>query len=382
MFSPTFFKKALTLVILSAQLIPPASYATTYKYQKYIKDIKISELIPSNPTFLGSNPYNFGAVTKGSYSLATITLKNNGTGRINGGYVELLGSSSYAIDSTTCGLSGATVNIEAGASCSIMVRYTPVNTSTESTSLRFISSNTTTSLAVTGIGQNVYPYSTQLLMNFEGSTIASSDVYSRVVSSTGAGASLSTSSYKYGTKGLVLGSSSYLTVSPMDPQNSGFEPYDFGTSNFTVDVWVMPTSCTSNNVIMGSLDLQFNATVRKGWYLFLNGSCNVGFNGFDGGGSVPLGVVSNTTLTKSVWSHLAVVRNGSTVTMYINGAVVGSTTTSANIVPNDSLVFRVGSAYVNTGMNWYYSGAIDNVRVRKGVVAWTGPFTPPDVNDY
>ena len=75
-------------------------------------------------------------------------------------------------------------------------------------------------------------------------------------------------------------------------------------------------------------------------------------------------------MTVGQWTHVAAVRSGSTMTLYVNGTSVGSTTNSSNLT--DTL-FRIGSAGY-TGD--YFTGYISNVRVVKGTAVYTGSFTP------
>ena len=76
----------------------------------------------------------------------------------------------------------------------------------------------------------------------------------------------------------------------------------------------------------------------------------------------------------NTWYHVAVVKNGSTFTCYVNGTSIGSTT-SSNTWTNLSDL-NVGWSGM-TGYEYYFPGYIDDLRITKGVARYTANFTPP-----
>ena len=87
----------------------------------------------------------------------------------------------------------------------------------------------------------------------------------------------------------------------------------------------------------------------------------------------------NVTFTPSAslgettgWHHLALVRNGSTFTLYFDGISKGTLTTSSNHTTN---TLRIGG-YDSSGYEW--KGWVSNFRVVKGTAVYTGDsFTVP-----
>ncbi len=149
------------------------------------------------------------------------------------------------------------------------------------------------------------------------------------------------------------GSTDYLTV-PL-------AAYDFGTGAFTCEAWVYIRSVASSNIIFygsvsgGALDelaVSVNTSQQLGWET--NNTIS------NSGGSVPL----------NTWTHIALVRNGSTITGYVNGISVGTTTDSGAITPTTHSL--VGS-YRGTVL--FTNGYISNARVTKAAV-YTSNFTP------
>jgi hypothetical protein len=74
-----------------------------------------------------------------------------------------------------------------------------------------------------------------------------------------------------------------------------------------------------------------------------------------------------------VWNHVAIVRNGSTWTVSINGTSVGTATYSGTVnIPIGPL--EIGWAGTTDS---YFTGYIDDLRITKGIARYTANFTPP-----
>jgi hypothetical protein len=87
------------------------------------------------------------------------------------------------------------------------------------------------------------------------------------------------------------------------------------------------------------------------------------------GGFLGYGTVA---LTLNTWNHVALVRNGSTFTQYLNGSSNGTFTNNTN--------FSDGYCYIarnNYDATTYPNCYISNARVVKGTAVYTGAFTPP-----
>ena len=91
---------------------------------------------------------------------------------------------------------------------------------------------------------------------------------------------------------------------------------------------------------------------------------------------VSYGLFATTALTAGSWSHVAVTRIGSTVTIYINGTAAGSTTYASSIGSSILSNNQFGASYQSIGINTlYYNGSISNFRLTKGQGLYTGTFT-------
>ena len=134
--------------------------------------------------------------------------------------------------------------------------------------------------------------------------------------------------------------------------------FDFGTGDFTIDLWIRPSSLTGE--IMDDLDDDIE--------FFLDGSGDIVFN--DSSGDE---VLCSAAISVNTWQHVAVVRSGSTVTMYIDGTSCGS---DADMTSNYDLNgWHIGNYVVDNTLD--YSGHIDELRFSVGVARWTSNFTAP-----
>ena len=81
-------------------------------------------------------------------------------------------------------------------------------------------------------------------------------------------------------------------------------------------------------------------------------------------------ITSTTAIKLNQWAHLAVVRNGSTITMYLNGTSVGSYTGSST--------FGVQRFRINDSQGSYSTaGYFSDFKMCIGTAVYTSTFTPP-----
>ena len=159
-----------------------------------------------------------------------------------------------------------------------------------------------------------------------------------------------------GGSGYFDGSGDYLTA----PSGSAFA---FGTGDLTVEAWIYPTTSVSNyQTIFTTRGTPANAV----WF------------GFDTNTAYPMLYTSTAVLTSSIaatrnaWNHVALVRSGSIVTIYVNGVSGGSVSNSTDFTANGCTV-----GYDSLSANYPWYGYISNLRVVKGTAVYTTTFTPP-----
>ena len=135
---------------------------------------------------------------------------------------------------------------------------------------------------------------------------------------------------------------------------------------------------TGNFTIEGFVNLDTNS-VDKSFYVISNVAVNtfLAFN-IDGTNfniylnSVSPSSVISHGMSVDIWYHIAMVRNGSIITLYVDGVSKGTISNSA------TLGFASGSSGLNRlggGLN--DAMYIDEFRITKGVARYTTGFTPP-----
>lgn len=137
--------------------------------------------------------------------------------------------------------------------------------------------------------------------------------------------------------------------------------WDFGTGDFTLEAWVKFKTLTQayifsrNNGSSNVCDLIWNNSGPY-WTVYIN--------------SVAIFNISTPAPVINRWYHVASVRSGTSVKLYLDGVEIGSGTSSANI--SDTLGYNIG-AY--TSAVALLDGYLKNVRI-SNVARYTSRFTP------
>jgi hypothetical protein len=145
--------------------------------------------------------------------------------------------------------------------------------------------------------------------------------------------------------------------------------FQFGTGSFLVDAWIYPTALTAYRVIA---KCSSDSSWADGWS-FVTNTAGIDF-WINGSQTLTSG---GAGLTLNTWQHVAAVRNGSTLTLYINGVSVATTSNSTNIVPTAPLTIAA-----ETSNNFMFAGNMTNLRIVKGAAVYTANFTPPEYPSY
>ena len=83
---------------------------------------------------------------------------------------------------------------------------------------------------------------------------------------------------------------------------------------------------------------------------------------------------TTATYTTGTWYHIALVRSGTTNTLYVNGVSSASNSTSPTWPTTPSI--GVGRLY-NDNTSYTLTGYISDLRITNGFARYTANFTPP-----
>jgi len=178
-------------------------------------------------------------------------------------------------------------------------------------------------------------------------------------------AQIDTAQSKFGeASGLFDGAGDYIDT----PDSTD---WTMGNGNFTVDSWFRPASLTANVCLICQCDSFGNATSHS-FYIFRTASTVLGKVYY---GDTGITASSATVLEINTWNHVALVRNGANLTIYLNGVAGGTIgnigTETINDSANKLTVGRIGEYD-----GYYFNGWIDELRISKGIARWTANFTP------
>lgn len=174
-------------------------------------------------------------------------------------------------------------------------------------------------------------------------------------------ATISTAQKKFGNSSLLCSGAASSALPQLPVQL--LQP--IGTIDFTIEMWVYPTSFT-NNSFPGIIDLAINTGSRVAFYF--NSATNGVFRINATSNNLTLSTVG---ISLNSWFHLCIERVSGTVTFYINGVSrsSGAFTTS---IPT-TWTMNIGS----TTDGYPFAGYIDDFRFSMGTAVYNGEFSPP-----
>ena len=131
--------------------------------------------------------------------------------------------------------------------------------------------------------------------------------------------------------------------------------------DFTIEGWIYPIQKGANDTIFELASYSNGVMLRCGTGAYSNFYVN--------GTSV---FPSRTEIAVGEWHHFAIVRSGTTVTLYKNGQSLATSTVSGNIGSGD---LRIGDSRNSPGQTFF--GYISDFKVSIGTAAYTSNFTAP-----
>jgi hypothetical protein len=150
--------------------------------------------------------------------------------------------------------------------------------------------------------------------------------------------------------------------------------FTLGTSDFTAECWVYSDIAGVTRYIAGQADS--TGATASGSFALVRESTNK-VRGSVSIGSTPYSAISTNNLPINEWVHVALVRDGNTTRLYINGVQDATADVTGLTVNDSSNALSVGRAGEYTPNPW--NGYISNFRLVVGTCLYPDgiTFTPP-----
>jgi YD repeat-containing protein len=211
--------------------------------------------------------------------------------------------------------------------------------------------------------------SVSLLLHMDGSSSAAGLVDSSVngyaVGAFG-NAGVNTGAARYGSGGLALDGSqgSYVTA----PSAA----LDVGANDFTAEAWVRLNAYGNNATVLSN----FGPPGARGFEIVTSQDGGLATRWSQDGSDDRSILWHSQQLALNTWAHVAVARQGTALRIFLNG-VSSAPVTINGAIYTPSTPVNIGRTPDTGSGAWYLNGAVDDVRITKGVARYTAAFTPP-----
>ena len=212
-----------------------------------------------------------------------------------------------------------------------------------------------------------------LLLHFDGSdgaTTTTDDGPDERTITLAGNAQLDTAQKKFGTASLLLDGNGDLASAADDGD------FDFGSGDFTVEGFFRISSL-GNNVFFSHWE-NGDAAGQSFYLVHFNGSNTLRF-----AYRLTTGIVESSYTwepSADTFYHIAVVRNGTYLKVYIDGvAVISDSVSTTSLIASED-PFRIGAfndaTTASPTLEWEFAGHVDEVRVTKGQARYIANFVP------
>ena len=169
--------------------------------------------------------------------------------------------------------------------------------------------------------------------------------------------------FPFGLDSAILfdGTGDYLSLADSDD-------WDFGTEDFTIDLWVYFTSTPAES---DGLFTTYNLSNSIGYLIDIHSGT---LHWYD-----PAMLWLDTGIVPTVrhWMHVAAVRNGNILTLYVDGEAAASADCTGININSGNNGLMIGRTHTTLD-TYYFDGYMDEFRISKGKARWTDNFIPPN----
>jgi hypothetical protein len=173
----------------------------------------------------------------------------------------------------------------------------------------------------------------------------------------------------------VNGASVYFDGTTDYLQSAANSDFQFGTGDFTVEVWAYFEALPTESVLLSKWNAGGIAGTNQ-WLFYMVNSAPY-FVWSTDGVTNPNAGVTGPNLALNGWHHLAVVRNGSSITLYVNGVPGTSISESGSLYGSETELLGIGYRRDNNSGTSRFTGYMSDIRIVKGIAVYTAAFTPP-----
>lgn len=183
----------------------------------------------------------------------------------------------------------------------------------------------------------------------------------------GAAAISTTQSEFGGASGTFDGSGSWIST----PDSTDFT---LGSGDFTIDTWFYWSGGSGVRGFLAGQDDPTGSSLLSAWNLEHRATNVMRSVVSDNTGAVFV-IDGTTAITTTGWHHLALVRTGNVLKLFLDGTQEGGDVAMTTPVRDSSNNVAIGTAGEITTSTW--NGFIDEFRLSVGIARWTANFTPP-----
>ena len=175
----------------------------------------------------------------------------------------------------------------------------------------------------------------------------------------------------------VIGGSGYFDGNGDSLATPSGTTFNFGSNSLTIEMWINTTSSESVNRYTTLYSKQPAAYSTGMWAFMINSASStagdVAFYSYEFSSSAALLTTTGVDIRDGAWHHIALVRNGSSWVIYVDG-ISRATATWAGSIAN-----LTAPTYIGQDQNYsrFFTGYISNLRVVNGTAVYTAAFTPP-----
>jgi hypothetical protein len=364
----------------------------TNRIKIYVNGVQLNPSTFTNPNNWNSGQSGFPSQgyntlinsSTGLHAIGTSYLPGDASGKRNDGYMsEVNFVDGYQLDAGMFGkfdTTGAWVPVPYTGSYGSNGFYLPFTNAQTSQTLGYDASLNGTPI----YNADQDPYRSSVVLHLTGNgpagqqnnTFADSSTNNVAITRNGTATQGSFSPYPFNTNTSynpsINGGSAYFNGSSdwlATPQSSNFT-FD---ANFTVEFWVYISTNQNADLVATANNTAYLGAGNSGWVIayYTSGGIRFGYQA----SSVwsPDNTLGMTPALNS-WNHIAVVRSGSTITGYLNGAAGTTPITNSGTFTSNQYGVYVGAGAGNQGQK--LGGYISGLRIIKGAAVYTSNFTP------